>query len=135
MASTTEYNRKYIKRIGVKKFRERQRKYMAKYRDENPEMYLLSAAKERAKKYNLKFTLVADDIVIPKRCPVLGIRLLKNRKGLQDSSPSIDRVNNRRGYTADNIVVVSLRANRIKSDATMLELQKIINFYNGDYHD
>ncbi len=45
------------------------------------------------------------------------------------SSPTIDRIDNTRGYTKDNVLVVSHRANSIKSDATLDELEAIVSFY------
>ena len=131
MGSTSEYNRKYIQKIGKKKFRARQRIKMQEWRRKNPEKYLIQAARSRATMYGLRFTLTEDDIQIPTHCPILGIKLRKNIGGMKDNSVSIDRINNRRGYTPDNIVVVSLRANRLKSDASLDELKKITKFYSN----
>lgn len=41
------------------------------------------------------------------------------------------RKNNMLGYTPDNVVVVSWRANRLKSDATAGELATIAAFYES----
>ena len=131
MGSTSEYNRKYILKIGKKKFRARQRIKMQEWRRKNPEKYLIQAARSRATMYGLRFTLKEDDIRIPTHCPILGIKLRKNIGGMKDNSVSIDRINNRKGYTPDNIVVVSLRANRLKSDASLDELKKITKFYSN----
>mgnify|MGYP006166398807 FL=1 len=35
----------------------------------------------------------------------------------------------KKGYVKDNIIVVSMRANRIKSDATVDEIRKVADFY------
>ena len=40
-------------------------------------------------------------------------------------SPSLDRIDPNRGYTKDNIIVMSYRANRIKNDATKEEIKKL----------
>ena len=45
-----------------------------------------------------------------------------------ESSPTIDRLYPELGYTKKNICIMSNRANRIKSDAKIEELQKIISF-------
>lgn len=47
-------------------------------------------------------------------------------------TPSIDRFDNSRGYTPDNIRVISLRANIIKSDATADEVEAVLNYMRGD---
>lgn len=80
----------------------------------------------------MPFELTADDIKIPAVCPILGIELKfgqKNGESERGTSPSIDRIDNSKGYTKSNIVVISNRANCIKRDATLLELQKIADFY------
>lgn len=85
-------------------------------------------AKYRAKRKSLSFDILKEDLVIPEFCPVLGIKLEphKGRKG--DSSPSLDRVDSTKGYTKDNIQVISNRANHIKNNASLEELEKIVNY-------
>ena len=91
-----------------------------------------SSSKHGAKDRGLEFNISKTDILIPKKCPVLGFVLnFHNNKFDRNSSPSIDRVNNDKGYTKDNIVVVSFRVNHIKKDATVEELGKIYNFYKN----
>ena len=99
------------------------------YRDRYPERRLLEAARRRAKQHGLEFSLTLDDVVVPDRCPVLGIELHRARGGPRDNSPTLDRVVNTRGYVPDNVVVVSWRANRLKSSATLEELRALADFY------
>ena len=94
----------------------------------NPERTMWHAAKNRAQKANAPFSIAVGDIVIPKRCPVLGIRLFQSQKGRSDNSPSLDRQNPRRGYVPGNVAVISFRANRIKNDATVQELEKLLRW-------
>jgi len=62
--------------------------------------------------------LTLDDIVIPERCPALGI-LLEVQSGVaSNASPSLDRLDPKRGYVPGNVVVLSVLANQIKSEAT-----------------
>jgi hypothetical protein len=84
-----------------------------------------------AKARGLEFTITAADIVIPDLCPVLGIKLENclGTGGRTDASVSLDRIDNSKGYVPGNVVVVSMRVNRIKSDATPDELKKIAAFY------
>lgn len=90
---------------------------------------MLMNSKARAKKANLKFSLKPEDIIIPEKCPVLDIPLFRCSKNNWMSSPSIDRIDNTKGYIKNNIVVVSRRANILKKDATLKEIQQIANFY------
>ena len=89
---------------------------------------MLARAEQRAKAKNLEFNLELNDLVIPKKCPVLGITLIWGRDA-RDHNPSLDRIDNLKGYTKDNIVIVSQRVNRIKTDATIDELAKVAHFY------
>lgn len=102
-------------------------------RSYTPEFRLLSGAKSRAKRKGILFDLVLDDIVIPEYCPVLGVPLFKSKTGsANENSPSLDRLDNNKGYTKDNIKVISYRANRIKVDATVEEVEKVLNYMKGD---
>lgn len=93
---------------------------------------LLSQARLRALDAGLAFELTLADITIPTTCPVLGIPLvLGARRDQKDYSPSIDRIDSTRGYTKDNVIIVSWRANRIKSDATVVELCQLYEYYKG----
>jgi hypothetical protein len=88
-------------------------------------------AKINARKRDLEFTISKEDIVIPATCPVLGIELRRATGRRDQHSPTLDRIDNTRGYVRGNIVVVSWRANKLKSDATILELQQLAQFYSS----
>ena len=96
-------------------------------RRRKPEFFLFMAAKTRAKKYGWAFNLDPSDIVIPKLCPVLGLSL-----GVQDkqsaNSPTLDRFDNSKGYVKGNVRVISWRANALKSDATVEELERVVEY-------
>lgn len=90
---------------------------------------MITSAKSRAKLKGWEFNLTKEDIVIPEICPVLGITLKYNKKKIQDDSPTIDRIDNDKGYIKGNIIIVSARANRLKSNASLEELILIAEFY------
>lgn len=96
-----------------------------------PAKCLYYGALRRAKKHNLPFDLTEEDIVVPEHCPVLGIPLKPGRGTAKPNSPSLDRVIPKRGYTKDNCIVVSFRANTIKSNATVIELLRVATFYGN----
>lgn len=93
----------------------------------NVKAYLVKNASDRAKRKGLEFSLQLEDFEIPEICPVLGIRL-EVSPGRRDASPSLDRMDNSKGYTQENAVVVSWRANRLKSDATEAELAAVLAY-------
>ena len=76
-------------------------------------------ARKRAAKLGLPFSIVPDDILVPAACPVLGIALDSSDR---DHTPSLDKIIPAKGYTPENICVISFKANRIKSDASLDEL-------------
>ena len=92
---------------------------------------MLNNSKQRAKVAGLKHTLTIDDIIIPDYCPVLGIKLETGDRKRKGNAPSIDRIDNSKGYTKENIMVISNKANMIKNDATIDELIMIGNFYRN----
>jgi hypothetical protein len=101
-----------------------------KARAEDLGVYLMNTAKYRAKKDGLPFDLVAEDVIIPSTCPVLGIPLAISSGSIGDNSPTIDRIYPEKGYVKGNILVVSWRVNRVKGHATPDELVKIAAFYS-----
>lgn len=93
---------------------------------------LYNQLKSSAKKRNIPFDLTMVDLnnlSFPITCPVLGIKLEWNTGSAKDSSYSIDRIDSDLGYTIDNIVVISNRANTLKRDATLKELQLLSEYY------
>lgn len=85
-------------------------------------------ARRRAKNHNIIFNIKISDVVVPEFCPVLGIKLKPTKNHLSDTSPTLDRIDPRLGYVKGNICVISNRANRIKSDGTIEEHEKIIQY-------
>jgi len=80
-------------------------------------------AKKRAQKKNLAFDLLNSDVEIPLLCPVSQVKLTKGTARQTDCSPSLDRIINNKGYSPDNVQVVSYKVNRMKSDCSLEELQ------------
>ncbi|MEE9382874.1 MAG: hypothetical protein V3V08_05610 [Nannocystaceae bacterium] len=101
-----------------------------KERRRNPWKPLLYGAKHRAKRIGVPFNLTAEDVVVPEFCPALGIPLFVGDGKVGQNSPTIDRLVPDLGYVKDNVVIVSFRANAIKNDATLSELQRVVSFYS-----
>lgn len=98
------------------------------YRDKNPEKRIYSSIRNRATRDNIDFNLTIDDIKIDKYCPILGIELDTSYGKRKENSVSVDRIDNSKGYVKGNIVLCSWRANRLKSSATIEEVEKIYLF-------
>ena len=102
-----------------RKLREYRRNYSARQ---------WSAAKKRAKNKNLPFDIEVSDIIIPEFCPVLGLKLEVNDGLKQHNSPSLDRIIPSLGYVKGNIQVISDRANTLKSNGTLEEFEKLVEY-------
>lgn len=89
-----------------------------------PEWRMHQRAKRRAFERGLDFNIEISDIVIPDYCPVLKLELNINsgRSGAYKNSPSLDRIDNTKGYIKGNIQVISQEANAMKHSATTEEL-------------
>jgi hypothetical protein len=107
----------------------------AKKRRQNPSYrisMLLNASKQRAEAKGREHTITKEDILnkwpLHNKCPVFGFELEWNSAGFRETSPSIDRIDSSKGYTVDNIQIISWKANRLKSFATVKELEAVLSF-------
>lgn len=135
-----EYREKNSERLSAQRaeYREKNRELIRenarKYYKEKPECFVLHNIKTRAKKNGVPFDLVAEDLLAPEFCPVLGMRLERSSNpngGVTDCAPTVDRLIPELGYVRDNIIIVSHKANRIKNDSTIEELEAVARFYRN----
>jgi hypothetical protein len=103
---------------------------------------LWMSAKYSSKGRGLDFTLLLEDVIIPERCPILGILMVQNPADIQNGNgrgnlnnfpnyPTIDRLDSSKGYHKNNILVISWRANSLKKDATKEEVEKLYHWFKG----
>ena len=83
-------------------------------------------AKMRAKRFGLEFNITENDIIIPKKCPLLDIDIYPGKEVVSKHSPTIDRIDTTKGYIKGNIQVVSHKANFINTNLTLEELRNFI---------
>lgn len=101
------------------------RAYERKHYAANPQRYMLKNATMRAKQLGLVCTITEKDITIPVFCPLLNLELKRGVGKQHAASPSIDRIKPELGYVPGNVWVISHRANELKRDATVQELQML----------
>ncbi len=115
--------------------RQKMAKALRKWRTESYENLLFGYARRSAQKSGREFSIELSDIVIPEVCPILGIPLIRpvcgEKKYAYSNRPSLDRRDNSKGYTKENIAVVSWRANRLKNDASVAEIEAILAYMRG----
>lgn len=112
----------------------RRAKIVREYRKRDPRSQMLSNAKARSKSQGVPFAITRDDIRIPQVCPILGIPLctMQERGGRSDGSPSLDKIIPELGYVPGNVRVISMRANRLKNNATPQELLALALYANPE---
>jgi hypothetical protein len=78
----------------------------------------VNRARQRAKEKNLPYDLTAQHVyaITPTHCPVFGTEFAFSGNGVTcPNSPSLDRLDSTKGYVKGNVVVISVKANSIKS--------------------
>lgn len=88
--------------------------------------YLMASVSRRAKKSGIEFSLAPEDLHIPPDlvCPVFGTHMqIATKQPNNPNSPSVDRIDPSIGYVKGNVQVISMLANRMKSNATKKQLR------------
>lgn len=86
---------------------------------------LIRQAKYRAKQRGTLFKITAADVApCPEFCPLLGIPIFvaDGCGALGPNSPTLDRINNDRGYVPGNVMIVSHLANSSKRELNSTQL-------------
>lgn len=105
--------------------RDKMSSYELAWEKKYPVRYMLTRARYRAKKNGIDFSIEEKDIFIPEICPYTGVRLVLTRGASFSDRPSLDRIDNSKGYIPGNVQVISHKANVAKSD---LSVDELINF-------
>ncbi len=108
------------RQLSIEHRKQWEKMYRKKWAETKVEKRLLYAARNRATKNKLDFDLIESDIVVPTHCPILGIPLVATRPrgDSRRDIASLDRIDPTKGYTKDNIEVISWLANTMKNNAT-----------------
>lgn len=97
----------------------------------DPIRYLLNHAKGRARAKGVPFDLDRDSLVIPDACPVFGVPFewgvgLHGWRNMW--APSLDRIKPQLGYVRGNVLVISNRANHLKSNGSISEIEAVLAY-------
>ena len=120
-------NYKEIKKNRTNKMHKEELSRRRNAHKKDPRARLRSGARDRAIEKNIEFELATykDLPKVPEKCPILNIPLIVGNKVPTDNSPSLDRINNDKGYTKDNIQIISRKANQMKSNASFKDIEKL----------
>lgn len=88
---------------------------------------ILYDSRRRAKRKNIENNLTIEQLIqiYIKQCPVTGMDLVWNNRSAQDNSPSLDRIDNSKGYEINNCIIISHKANTIKYNLTIEEMELV----------
>lgn len=133
LRSRIRYNQnKELHSHQCKVWRESNKDKVSDYRDrwlkENPSYDMYHNAKRRAKDLGIPFDITYKDIEIPEVCPILKISMVRGVGKSSEFSPSLDRIIPELGYVKGNIAVISSRANRLKNDSSIEELEALLDY-------
>jgi len=91
------------------------------------EKMILTHCASRSCSQRIEFRITPNDLVLPERCPFLGVILnysvTRSRDGdSKDDWATIDRVDGSKGYVPGNVQIISHLANRMKNSASVEQL-------------
>lgn len=121
-------------------FKEKQKKYwdsnrkhlyqkQRQWRQRHPKKLMLNVIISRAKKKGLDCNLTIEDLLDNQICPVFKTKLMYNRDEKDHKlKASVDRIDNTKGYTKDNIAIISRRANTLKSNGSLKEFKRLVDY-------
>lgn len=125
-----EKNKEYMRKYS----RERMRKERAanpelhrqrgiSFRNRNPLSRILTSTKQTAKLKGLEHNITVEDLQQVLICPYTKIEIDWSVSGKHMRNPSVDRIDNSKGYIKGNVEVISNLANSMKNQATVEQLQ------------
>lgn len=85
--------------------------------------------RERCRRKHIRFDLDVEALIYPTECPILDIPITRKLK--RDNYPSFDRVDSTKGYTNENVRIISHKANRMKQDNSIETLERLLQYMKG----
>ena len=120
------YNNSWVARNPTKRVANYER---FRYREENRINVLIKDAARRAQRKGLEFDgLACLQGLTPESCPYCKITFDYTRRGmkLRGPGPSIDRIDNTKGYVEGNVQIICFRCNALKNNTPVRCLPNVI---------
>jgi len=83
---------------------------------------MVTRARERSRLNNIECDLDESDIILPELCPLLQVPFVYGNGNNKWYTYSLDRIDTTKGYTKDNVQVITYLANTMKNKASKSEL-------------
>ena len=78
---------------------------------------------------NIEFSLPFEEDMYPDVCPVFGTRLIYGDPSVsRHNRPSFDKVVPAKGYTRENVCIISFKANFLKNNASLDDIKRILSY-------
>jgi hypothetical protein len=114
-----------------KKYREKSKRWRQRHPRKAWAVMARADAKRRSAKRGLPFTLTTEYVysLLTDKCPVFGTEFVfGGNVVIGATSPTLDRIIPEKGYVEGNVVVISHRANSIKSAYTYEDLRTVADW-------
>ena len=129
---------KYWENWNQNRSKETMAKWQREWRAANPRDVMVINARARAKKGGYPCTIAVTDLEWPIHCPILGLELDYNvtptgtrMHAKRDAFPTLDKRVPELGYVSGNVFVLSAKANRLKQDASIEQLEALLRYMRG----
>ncbi len=103
-----------------------------KARGKDVRTWIWGNAFKRAKTKGIAFTISPHHIEVPEVCPILQVPMQRHRGKARDNSYSLDRVDSSKGYVPGNVRVISWRANYMKNEMTLEQIERMALYVKGE---
>jgi hypothetical protein len=123
---------RYQKYYRSEKGKKHRQQYLELYRTvpSNRIRAMVNAAFSRSMDNDWEFDQVIKPILMenpPSHCPCCGVELSYGT-GNRTTAASLDRLDATKGYTVGNVFIICFNCNRLKSNATMQDLERIMTY-------
>ena len=105
------------------------------WRTAHPRENLIILARARAKERGLPCTITVEELDWPTHCPIFSMELDytttpvgQRQHAKRDAFPTLDRKIPELGYVPGNVFVLSFKANRLKQDSTIDQLEALLAY-------
>jgi len=121
-----EKNNQYAREWENRKLQEDpdyRKKVTKRYRENSRLKSLVCISKNRARERGIEHSITERDLQKVLICPYTGLEIDWTASGKHIRNPSVDRIDNSKGYIPGNVEVISSMANTMKSNASVTQLQ------------
>ncbi len=116
------------------KYTDNARERNRQHKMEDPLNHMYSRLKKSAKDDNKVFSIKLEDLKFSDRCPIYGTEWdLSHIRS--DQTPTVDRVDNTKGYIKGNVKIISWKANRLKHTASLKEIEALAKYMKEHYKE